>query len=169
MESIITNGDIADIFFRIASAMVLGMFLGMERIMAQKTAGMRTYALVSMGSAVFVIISMIVADLYFEKTNLDPLRVMSQVIVGIGFIGAGLIIFRGSKVSGLTTAAGLWVAAGIGVAAGYGLYAIATLVTMLTLFIFTILWYIEKKIKKASIGYSMRHKDDENIDNDDDY
>lgn len=166
MESIITNGDIADIFFRIASAMILGMVLGMERIMAQKTAGMRTYALVSMGSAVFVIISMIVSDLYFEKTNLDPLRVMSQVIVGIGFIGAGLIIFRGSKVSGLTTAAGLWVAAGIGVAAGYGLYAIATLVTILTLFIFTILWYIEKKIKKASIGYSIKHKD---VDSDDDY
>ncbi len=166
MELLLTYGDTVEIFSRIATAMFLGMLLGAERIMAQKTAGMRTYALVSMGSALFVIVSMIVTEVYLERTSLDPLRVMSQVIVGIGFIGAGLIIFRDSKVSGLTTAAGLWVAAGVGVACGYGLYAIAVLVTILTLFIFTMLWYVEKKIKELSTGYSIKH---EGVDDDDDY
>ncbi len=166
MELLLTYGDTIEIFSRITVAVFLGMLLGTERIMAQKTAGMRTYALVSMGSALFVVISMIVTEMYINRTTLDPLRVMSQIIVGIGFIGAGLIIFRDSKVSGLTTAAGLWVAAGIGIACGYGLYAIAILVTILTLFIFTALWYLEKKIKEASVGYSIKH---EGVDDDDDY
>ena len=138
MELLITENNLLEIFLRITIAMVLGIILGAERIMARKTAGMRTYGLVSMGAAVFVILSMVMADLYIDRTSLDPLRVMSQVIVGIGFIGAGLIIFRGDKISGLTTAAGLWVSAGIGMATGYGLYSIAIFVTILTLFIFTL-------------------------------
>lgn len=142
-----------DIFIRITVAMLLGMLLGAERIMARKTAGIRTYALVSMGSALFIIISLIVSEFYIDRTTFDPLRIASQVIVGIGFIGGGLIIFRDSKVSGLTTAAGLWVAAGIGVASGYGLFPIAVFTTALTLFIFTAMWYVENKIKYISRRY----------------
>jgi len=149
MDLLITEKDTFEILLRITVAMVLGIILGTERIMARKTAGMRTYALVSMGSAVFVIVSMIIAELYIDRTSLGPLRAMSQVIVGIGFIGAGLIIFKGDKISGLTTAAGLWVAAGIGVTTGYGLYFISVFVTILTLFTFTFLWHIENKIKSS--------------------
>lgn len=157
MDLLITEKDTLEIFLRITVAMVLGIILGTERIMARKTAGMRTYALVSMGAAVFVIVSMIIIELYIDKTTLGPLRVMSQVIVGIGFIGAGLIIFKGDKISGLTTAAGLWVAAGIGVTTGYGLYFISVFVTILTLFIFTFLWHIENKIKSSASKYDFDH------------
>lgn len=157
MESLITEKDTVEIFIRITVAMVLGIILGTERIMARKTAGMRTYGLVSMGAAVFVILSMVMAEFYIGRTSLDPLRVMSQIIVGIGFIGAGLIIFKGDRISGLTTAAGLWVAAGIGMASGYGLYSIAVFVTVLTLFAFTFLWRIENKIKAAAGGYFFDH------------
>jgi putative Mg2+ transporter-C (MgtC) family protein len=138
-----------DFFVRLLVAMFLGALLGMERrVYARKMAGMRTYALVSMGAALFVVVADIVTVRYVGITMFDPLRVASQVVVGIGFIGAGLIIFHESRLVGLTTAAGLWVAAGIGVAAGYGLYAIAFFVTLLTLFIFVILWHVEQWLAK---------------------
>lgn len=135
-------------FIQLFIAALLGSFLGLERALAGKTAGLRTFALVSMGSALFIIISEIIGNNYLGVTAFDPLRVASQIIVGIGFLGAGLIIFKESKISGLTTAAGLWVSAGIGMAVGYKLYLIAIFVTILTFFIFTILWFIERKIKK---------------------
>jgi putative Mg2+ transporter-C (MgtC) family protein len=123
------------------------MLLGVERAFAGKTAGMRTYALVAMGSALFVIISLIIGEAYIGHTSFDPLRMASQIVTGIGFIGAGLIIFRNRKVSGLTTAAGLWVAAGIGIAVGYGFFAIGLMAALLTLLVFTVVWYIERTIR----------------------
>lgn len=74
----------------------------------------------------------------------------ANVIVGIGFIGAGIIIFRDSRVRGLTTATGLWIAAGIGMASGFGLYAIAIFATFITFIIFTVMWFFEREIKKVS-------------------
>lgn len=141
--------SLADPFVRLLVAALLGMSLGVERAIAGKTAGMRTYALVSMGAALFVVISEIILSRYAGQSNtvLDPLRMASQIVVGIGFLGAGLIIFRDSQLSGLTTAAGLWVASGIGMAAGFGLFEIAIFATVLTIFVFTILWYLEVKIK----------------------
>lgn len=136
-----------EIFMRLLTAMVLGALLGMERrIYAGKFAGMRTYALVCMGAALFTAVSGIVTKQYIGLTMFDPLRVASQVIVGIGFIGAGLIIFHESRLTGLTTAAGLWVAAGIGITAGFGLYDVAVFATLLTLFIFIVLWHVERKL-----------------------
>ncbi len=79
---------------------------------------------------------------------MDPLRIASQIIVGIGFLGAGLIIIKDDKLHGLTTAAGLWVAAGIGMAAGLGFYLLALVVTILTLLIFTVFWHIEHNLDK---------------------
>ena len=140
--------SLADPFVRLLVATLLGMSLGVERAVAQKTAGMRTYALVSMGAALFIVISEIISAQYAGQVgSLDPLRMASQIIVGIGFLGAGLIIFRDSQLSGLTTAAGLWVASGIGMAAGFGLFEIAIFATVLTIFVFTILWYLERKVK----------------------
>lgn len=131
-------------------ALVLGMILGVERSLAHKTAGLRTYGLVSMGSALFVIAAGVTSVGIAGETSLDMMRVVSGIITGVGFIGAGMIIFRDQKgtVTGLTTAAGLWVAAGIGIAVGFQLYVLAILVTVLTLLVFTLFWYVEHDIQK---------------------
>ncbi len=139
-----------DIFLVLLSAVCLGGLLGLERTLAGKTAGMRTYALVSMGSALFVLISMMTTTLYFSGTSADPLRMVSQIIVGIGFIGAGLVWHRSSKITGVTTAAGLWISAGVGMACGFGLFSLATIATVLSLFVFTLMWFLEKLIKRFS-------------------
>jgi putative Mg2+ transporter-C (MgtC) family protein len=139
-----------EMILRLFLAVVLGGLLGVERSLAGKTAGIRTYALVSMGSALFVIVSQLVAASYQSVgwRNFDPLRVASQVVVGIGFLGTGLIIFQSSKLRGLTTAAGLWVAAGIGLALGFGLYPLALAAAVLTLFVFTILWFLQEYLNR---------------------
>ena len=104
-----------------------------------------------MGAALFIIISQIVSQYYLSigVTNFDMLRVAAQIIVGIGFLGAGLIILKGSQITGLTTASGLWVSAGIGMAVGFGLFAVALIATLLTLFIFVILWFVEDRLKRT--------------------
>jgi putative Mg2+ transporter-C (MgtC) family protein len=148
MENIL-DGATLSIITRLFVALLLGMIIGTERVWAHKTAGMRTYALVSMGSALFVVISSEMVNLYINFAGMNPLMIVSQIVVGVGFIGAGLIFTKDSKLVGLTTATGLWVAAGIGMAAGLGLFKIAIVSTTLTLFIFIILWFIEKSIKKS--------------------
>lgn len=138
------------IFFKLILAMTLGIIIGAERSLAHKTAGIRTFGLVSVGAALFIIISEIISQKYLGVASLDPLRIASQIIVGIGFIGAGLIIFKEPQIVGLTTAAGLWITAGIGMAIGFGLYAVAIFTTALTLFVLVILWFLEEKIKEPS-------------------
>lgn len=138
-----------DVYISLVLAMVLGMILGLERFIAHKTAGMRTYALVSIGSAMFVIISQIVvgqSDLY----NFDPMRIAAQVVAAAGFLGVGAIFHNDQKISGITTASGLWVSAGIGMACGFGLYKIAIFVTILALFAFVALWFIERKVRNIA-------------------
>lgn len=135
----------SELFLSLLIAVLLGAILGVERNLAGKMAGMRTYALVSLGSSMFVIISrLVIASSGGYLAGMDPLRMASQVIVGIGFIGAGLVVLRGSQLTGITTAAGVWVSAGVGMACGFGLYALALFATGLTLFIFTVLWIIER-------------------------
>ncbi len=138
-----------DLLIKLVLALGLGAVIGLERSIARKTAGLRTYALVSLGAALFVMISQLVAENYsaLGVRTFDPLRMASQVVVGIGFLGAGLIIFQNHKLSGLTTAAGLWVAAGLGMAVGFGFYFLALAVTALTVFTFTVLWYAEQYIE----------------------
>ena len=138
-----------DIVVRLLIALVLGMIIGTERVWAHKTAGMRTYALVSMGSALFVIVSNEMVKYYSGFSGMNPLMIVSQIVVGIGFLGAGIIFNKDSKLVGLTTATGLWVSAGIGMACGLGLYSIAVIATVLTLFIFIVLWFIEKRLKNS--------------------
>jgi putative Mg2+ transporter-C (MgtC) family protein len=136
-----------DVFLRLAVAMLLGLAIGAERIYAHKSAGMRTYAMVSMGASLFVIISQVVAATYMTDGGFDPLRMASQIVVGVGFLGSGLIIFKDDKISGVTTASGLWVCAGIGMAAGFGLYGLAIMTTIITLFIFIVIWVAEERFK----------------------
>ncbi len=138
-----------DIIIRLFVALILGMIIGTERVWAHKTAGMRTYALVSMGSALFVIISNEMVEYYANFSGLNPLILVSQIVVGVGFIGAGLIFTKDSKLVGLTTATSLWVSAGIGMAVGFELYNIAIVATFLTLFIFIVLWFVEEQLKKS--------------------
>ena len=139
-----------DFMVRLTVAMVLGLFVGAERSRVGKRAGMRTYALVSLGSALFIVISGNVALRYADTFVFDPLRVASQLVVGIGFLGAGVIYVQRTLLTGLTTAAGLWVVCGVGAACGFGLYTIATYVTFLTILVFEALWYVEEKFVKAA-------------------
>ncbi|MDO8604701.1 MAG: MgtC/SapB family protein [bacterium] len=148
----IFTGQDLEITLKLFIALFLGMSLGIERAIAGKTAGMRTYGLVTMGSTLFVIVGVLASGGYVSATGIftdSSARITAAIIQGIGFIGAGLIFFKvgDAKVSGVTTAAGIWVSAGVGVAIGYGFYALAIISTIFTLFAFTGLWYIENKVK----------------------
>lgn len=98
---------------------------------------------------------------YTGFAGLNPLMITAQIVVGVGFIGSGLIFSRESKMLGLTTATGLWVSAGIGMAAGFKLFDIAIIATILTLFIFTVLWFVEEQLKKTKY-FKENHNTDMN-------
>ena len=124
-----------DFIIRILIAALLGGAIGIERGFRAKDAGFRTHFLVALGSALFMILSAHgFGDVALTGNHrLDVSRIAAQVVSGIGFIGAGTIIFQRQAVHGLTTAAGLWVTAAIGMAAGAGLYVIAGFTTLLVL------------------------------------
>ena len=113
----------------------MGAAIGIEREYHAKEAGIRTHLLVALGSCLFMILSAYGFDAFLAKdhTSFDPSRIASQVVTGIGFIGAGTIILQKQVVRGLTTAAGLWVTAAIGLACGVGMYVIAVVTTVLVL------------------------------------
>lgn len=124
-----------EFILRIFIAGLLGGAIGLEREYRAKEAGFRTHFLVSLGSGLFMILSAHgFSDVVInEATRHDVSRIAAQVVSGIGFIGAGCIIFQKHAVRGLTTAAGLWVAAAIGMAAGAGMYAIALAATLMVI------------------------------------
>ncbi|RJQ34829.1 MgtC/SapB family protein [Candidatus Parcubacteria bacterium] len=129
-------------------AMLLGTVIGTERaILAKQSAGMRTFGIVALGSCLFIVVANAVSFPYIGIMNFDPLRTAAAIITGIGFLGAGLIIFRHDTLHGITTAAGLWVVAGIGMAVGFGLYTVAIFSTILVLLMFTAMWYVENRFK----------------------
>jgi len=148
MEQFLTQNS--DIILRLVAAIGLGMLIGAERILVHKEAGMKTHALVSMGAAVFVLFSEAMAQKYMNLPGFNPAMIPSEIIVGIGFLGAGMIMFRDSQTRGLTTAAGFWVTAGIGMACGFGLFNLAILSTVLVLLIFIVMNILEKPIMKIS-------------------
>jgi len=148
MEQFFTqNGEI---ILKLSLAVGLGLLVGAERLLVHKDAGMKTHALVSLGSAVFVLISEALVQKYINLPGLNPTMIPSQIIVGIGFLGAGSIMIYGSRLRGLTTAGGLWVTAGIGMAAGFGFYSLALIVTILVLLILILVNIFEKPIRKIS-------------------
>lgn len=126
----------------------MGGFVGIEREYKGKEAGFRTYTLVSLGAALFTITSVesFIPFLGATGIDVDPSRIVGQIVLGIGFLGAGLIIFRQSHIEGLTTAAGLWVTAGIGTAIGFHLYFPAIFVSFFTILILAGLGIIEEKL-----------------------
>src|SRR5579875_1536881 len=121
-----------DLLWRLGLALLLSTVIGVEREIRQKNAGMRTYALVGTGAALFMLVSSYgFADILQTRLIiLDPSRVAAQVVSGIGFIGAGLIFVQRGNVRGLTTAAGVWATAGVGLAAGGDLPVLATAATV---------------------------------------
>lgn len=137
-------------FIQLALATLLGGLVGLEREYNRKEAGLRTFALVSLGAAFFTIVAYSSLGLFFKEppVGFDPTRIIGQIVLGVGFLGAGLIIFRESRVEGLTTAAGLWVAAAVGSAVGVKLYELAIFTTILVVVVFTCLrWFEDKFIK----------------------
>src|SRR5947209_14732791 len=122
-----------DVIWRLALALVLSSAIGLEREIGQKAAGLRTYSLVGVGSAVFMLVSIFgFSDpIGPAHTALDPSRVAAQIVSGIGFIGGGIIFVRRDTVRGLTTAAGVWVTAAVGMACGGNLPIIAVATTVI--------------------------------------
>ena len=137
--------EILPMIYKITLSAALGMIIGIERERRDKPAGLRTHALVAIGATLFTILSFV--DLSGGiNYAFDPSRIAAQVVVGVGFLGAGMIFMTKGEARGLTTAAGIWVTAAIGMSVGFGAYAIAIYTTIL---VFLILWafrYLESKI-----------------------
>ena len=132
----------------VAIAALLGALIGLERSLAGKTAGMRTYALVSMGSCLLIVISSLVAARFIGVTMFDPLRVAAGIVMGVGFIGSGLVTRSDSHPVGLTTSAGVWVAAAIGIAVGFGYHLLAIASTIMIILVFGGLSRIEEMMER---------------------
>ena len=136
--------------FRLALALVLGGVVGFEREHSSHTAGLRTNALVSMGSALFMMISIYgFSDiLSTPHVQLDPARIASYVVAGIGFLGGGAIAFHREqeRVKGLTTAAAIWIVAGLGLACGAGMIVEAITATGLTIIVLVGWRWLEQRI-----------------------
>ena len=120
---------------RLFLATVFGSVIGLEREIHGKVAGFRTHALVSLGAALIMLVSIDMYQLYRGSAAVDPTRISAQVVSGIGFLGAGAIIRFRTGITGLTTAASLWVASAIGLACGAGFYKHAFVAMLLTLFV----------------------------------
>jgi putative Mg2+ transporter-C (MgtC) family protein len=141
-----------EIFARLLVAVILGGLIGLERQLAKKTAGLRTFSLVSLGAALLATISVSLSEMALPNFNIAIIP--AGIVTGIGFIGAGIIIFHGSHPKGITTAAGLWVSAAVGMAVGFGFYSLAVFVTILAILIFVVFWLFEEKF------LTRREKDD---------
>jgi putative Mg2+ transporter-C (MgtC) family protein len=148
---------------RLLVAGILGAAIGLEREYRAKEAGYRTHFLVSLGSALLMIVSQYSCQdlLSTHGISMDPSRIASQVVTGIGFIGAGTIILQKHIVRGLTTAAGIWTTAGIGLAVGAGMYTLGIAATILTLIGLELLGRVFKSVgmKSSIISLSSTNKD----------
>ncbi len=146
----------------IVTAVVCGAAIGVERTLRQKEAGIRTHIIVALGSALIMIVSKygffdIVG--YADHVNLDGARLAAQVVTGISFLGAGIIVYKGT-VKGLTTAAGVWTTAGIGLAAGAGMYGIAVYATLVLLIVQIVIHRILPVENMSTLSVTLKLVDD---------
>lgn len=152
-----------EFILRLFIAGILGSIIGLDREYRAKEAGYRTHFLVSLGSALIMIVSQhgFSEILDTPNVNLDPSRIASQVVTGIGFIGAGTIILHKQIVRGLTTAAGIWATSGIGLAIGAGMYELGISATILTLIGLEVLSFLFKSIgmKSSIVEFSTENKE----------
>ncbi len=127
------------VVWRLFLAAALGGIIGFERQKHNKRiAGLRTHILVTVGSALIMLVSIYIFEAYAGKAPVDPARIAAGVVTGIGFLGAGTIIRSGENVQGLTTAASLWTVSGIGLAVGCGFYiagCTASIIALATLYL----------------------------------
>ena len=154
---------ITEFVLRLFIAGILGSIIGLDREYRAKEAGYRTHFLVSLGSALIMIVSQYSFDEVLQKPgmDLDPSRIAAQVVTGIGFIGAGTIILHKQIVRGLTTAAGIWATSGIGLAIGAGMYTLGISATILTLIGLEVLSLIFKSVgmKSSIVEFSTNNKE----------
>lgn len=129
---------------RIGLAVLCGMVIGLEREIKKRPAGLRTLILICLGSTVFTSFTEVLA---IANNGSDNTRILSQIIQGIGFLGAGVIWQSGDKVYGLTTASVIWVMAGIGAVIGLGFFPLAVILTATVFLVLTLFTCIEKRVK----------------------
>ena len=156
-----------DLLLRIIFAITLGFFIGLERELTNKYAGLRTHILVSLGACIFTIISIYGFPTFAPGDNVivdqatgvrDTARIAAQIVTGIGFIGAGTVLRNGPIIIGLTTAATLWISAAIGMTCGVGMYDIAVIATILSVAVLTVIRVFERKFIPTSIKRNRRYK-----------
>ena len=143
----------ASTVFKLCLSMLLGCCVGVERKRKGQIAGIRTFALISMGATLAMILSIYVPQEYLGLKNGDPGRIAAQVITGIGFLGAGAIIQMKGSVRGLTTAASIWMVATIGMSVGVGMYIVSVAATAL---IHVVLLFIEAIERRVHVGWETR-------------
>jgi putative Mg2+ transporter-C (MgtC) family protein len=149
----VVNGAVG----RLLVACLLGGLIGLEREISRKAAGLRTNLLICLGSAFFTLLSPVLAG----ETGANRGQVASNIVQGIGFLGAGLIIHSRSRVSGLTSAASVWVVASIGMACGAGLYVPAVVATLTVIVALLLVGFLEQRanLKIYSMIYEARGRD----------
>jgi putative Mg2+ transporter-C (MgtC) family protein len=142
---------------RLLVACVLGAAIGIEREASRKAAGVRTNLLICLGSAFFTLLSAVLAG----DTNPDKGRVASNIVQGIGFLGAGVILHNRSRISGLTSAASIWVVASVGMACGAGLYAAAVVAAIIVIVALQLVGFLERRasLKPYTRIYEARGRD----------
>jgi putative Mg2+ transporter-C (MgtC) family protein len=152
-QIVVVNGAIG----RLLMACLLGTIIGLQREINRKAAGVRTNLLICMGSAFFTLLSAVLAG----DANPDKGRVASNIVQGIGFLGAGLILHNRSRVSGLTSAASVWVVASIGMACGAGLYAAAAVAAIIVIVALQLVGLVERSanLKGYPLVYEARGRD----------
>ncbi len=148
-----TEVTLAKSVFKLVLSMVLGVLVGVERKRKGQIAGVRTFALISMGACMAMLLSIYVPQVYLGLKNGDPGRIAAQVITGVGFLGGGAMIHMKGSVRGLTTAAGIWMTATIGMAVGVGMYWCSILATGLILVTLVLL---EAWEHRRNIGHENR-------------
>jgi len=152
------QGDVAGgAVGRLLVACLLGGLVGLQRELKRKAAGVRTNLLICMGAAFFTLLSAVLAG----DANPDKGRVASNIVQGVGFLGAGLILQNRSRVSGLTSAASVWVVASIGMACGAGLYAAGVIATAIVILVLELVGFLERRggLKGYPLIYEARGSD----------
>lgn len=134
--------------FKILLSVILSGLIGYERGKRHKGAGLRTHILVGVGSTLIVLTSLFLFDKYKDVTTIDPTRMITGIVTGIGFLCAGTIIQAESRVRGLTTAAALWIVSGVGIAVGAGHYSAAVIVSVVVFFVLVRMRSLELSIEK---------------------
>lgn len=140
-----------EVIYQLLLSLLLGGLIGIEREAKERAAGLQTYSLVSLGSCLFTVIAAHMVSFFTNTSRMgfDPIRVIHAVVIGIGFVGGGVIFQKSSsEVVGLTTAAGLWVTAALGITVGVRQYSLAIVATFLALIILVVFGWIEAKVFK---------------------